>query len=93
MVRNIFKTAAILFLFFLSNSTQAQRLTIGEFTGVNFSNLHGNLTSGKWEPKTGPVVGLLAEYQLNKSFSVQSGVSYLAYYYELKTANYPVYYD
>jgi hypothetical protein len=93
MVRNIFKTAAILFLFFLSNSTQVQRLTIGEFSGVNFSNPHGNLTSGKWESKAGPTIGLLAEYRLNKSFSIQSGVSYLAYYYELKTVNYPVYYD
>ncbi len=75
----------------------AQRLSFGEYNGVNFSNLHGNLTTNKWLPKTGPTAGLFVEYNLNKSFSLQTEVGYVSNYYEMKTyssqPSYPIYYD
>lgn len=90
----------LLFCFFLALTSQvslAQRFSFGEYTGVNFSNLHGNLLSNKWLPKVGPNAGLFIEYSLNKSFSLQTEVDYVAFYYEMKTYNsqytVPTYYD
>jgi len=62
----------------------AQKLSVGEYTGMNFSNLHGNLTSNKWEAKTGPSAGFFAEYKLTRLFSVQAELGFLAQYYEYK---------
>jgi opacity protein-like surface antigen len=69
----------------ISPVSLAQRFSFGEYTGVNFSNLHGNLLSNKWLPKVGPNTGLFVEYSLNKSFSLQSEVDYITHYYEMKS--------
>jgi len=66
----------------------AQKLSFGEYSGINFSNLHGNLTSNKWMPKPGPTAGFLVEYKLNKSFTLQSEIGFLTNYYEMKTYEY-----
>lgn len=81
----------------ISATSSAQKLSFGEYTGVNFSNLHGNLLVNKWLPKTGQNTGLFVEYNFSKSFSLQAEASYLTHYYEMK--NYseqytgPIYYD
>jgi len=75
----------------------AQKYSFGEYTGVNFSNLHGNLLTNKWMPKVGPNAGLFLEYSLNKSFSLQTEVAYVTHYYEMKSyynqSTDPIYYD
>lgn len=75
-----------------SVSSFAQKLSFGEYTGINFSNLHGNLTSNKWEPKSGPSAGFFVEYNLGKTFSVQSEIDYISQYYEMKSYNQQNYY-
>jgi opacity protein-like surface antigen len=73
-----------LFVFFSGNA-YAQRFSFGGFSGINFSNVHGNLTSNKWLSKPGPSAGILVEYRLSKLFSLQSEVNFLQNYYEMKT--------
>ena len=64
----------------------AQKLTFGEYTGINFSNLHGNLTSNKWVSKPGPSAGFSVEYNLGKTlFSVQTEIGFINQYYEMKS--------
>ena len=62
----------------------SQKLSFGEYTGINFSNLHGNLTSNKWEAKAGPSAGFFAEYKLTRLFSIQAELGFLNQYYEYK---------
>lgn len=80
-----------------STIVSAQKFSFGEYSGVNFSNIHGNLLENKWIPKVGPNAGLFVEYSLNKSFSLQSEVGYISQYYEMKTYNNqyagPIYYN
>lgn len=68
----------------ISATSFAQKLSVGQFSGTNFSNLHGNLTVNKWEPKQGPSNGLFVEYDFSKLFSLQAEVNYLTHYYEEK---------
>jgi opacity protein-like surface antigen len=80
-----------------STTTLAQKLSFGQYTGINFSNFHGTLTTNKWVPKTGPNTALFVEYSLNRSISLQAEVGYAAHYYEMKTyisqPTYPIYYN
>jgi len=80
-----------------STTSLAQKLSFGQFTGINFSNFHGDLITNKWVPKTGPTAALFVEYNLNKSFSLQTEVGYVAHYYEMKPYHsqptYPIYYN
>ena len=66
----------------------AQKLSFGEFTGINFSNLYGNLTSKKWVPKAGLSSGFFMEYCLNRSFSVQTEIGLLTHHYGIKSYDY-----
>jgi len=70
----------------------AQKLSFGEYTGTNFSNLHGNLTTNKWVSKSGPSAGFFVEYNLGRLFSVQSEIGFISQYYEMKSYNQQNYY-
>lgn len=93
------KLTLIIFILIAVKSTivSAQKFSFGEYSGVNFSNVHGNLLGNKWLPKVGPNAGLFVEYSLNKFFSLQTEVGYISHYYEMKTYNNqytgPIYYD
>jgi len=80
-----------------STTSHAQKLSFGQYTGINFSNLHGDLITNKWVPKAGPTAALFVEYNLNRSFSLQTEVGYIAHYYEMKSYSrqptYPIYYN
>jgi len=80
-----------------STTSLAQKLSFGQYTGINFSNLHGDLITNRWVPKAGPTTALFVEYNLNRSFSLQTEVGYAAHYYEMKSyrsqQTYPTYYD
>ncbi len=67
-----------------SGIISGQRFTFGEFSGINFSNVHGKITTNKWESKPGASIGLTAQYRLGKSFYFQSELNYLTYYYQVK---------
>lgn len=85
MKKTLLTASICVLLTAISSISFAQRLSIGEFTGINFSNLHGNLISNKWVPKSGPNTGFFLEYSLNRSFSVQTEIGFLTYYYEMKS--------
>lgn len=91
MTRNLLHVSICVLLTILTTTTSAQKLSVGEYTGINFSNLHGYLTSNKWEPKAGPSAGFFAEYSLGRLFSVQTEVNFLTQYYEMKS--YRTFYD
>lgn len=80
-----------------STTSLAQKLSFGEYTGINFSNFHGNLITNKWVPKVGPDAALFVEYSLNQSFSLQAEAGYAAHYYEMEPYRsqpmYPIYYN
>ena len=79
-----------------SATSFAQKLSFGEYTGINFSNLHGNLTTNKWVSKPGPSAGFSVEYNLGRLFSVQSEIGFISQYYEMKSYDqkysYPIVY-
>ncbi|MDP3914307.1 MAG: outer membrane beta-barrel protein [Bacteroidota bacterium] len=92
MTKTIFILLLGVSLFMYPRETKAQRFTFGEYTGVNFSNLHGNLTSNKWESKAGPSAGFFIEYKLGRLFAVQSEIGFISQYYEMKTYEQKNYY-
>lgn len=75
-----------------SGSSLAQKFSVGEYYGINFSNLHGKLISDKWESKPGTSAGIVFEYDLFRTLALQSEVSYLKLYYERKSyqPDYPI---
>ena len=85
MKKNLLTVCICALLVNLSASSIAQKLSFGEYTGINFSNLHGNLTSNKWEPKAGPSAGFVVEYDVFRTFALQSEISFLKTYYEMKS--------
>jgi hypothetical protein len=93
MKRNLRTSFVCAILAAISVTSFAQRVSFGEYTGINFSNLHGNLTSNKWVSKPGPSAGFFVEYNLTRSFSVQTEIGFLTHYYEAKsyrTSNNPI---
>ncbi len=66
----------------------AQKLSFGGFSGTNFSNIHGNITSDKWLSKPGATTGIMIEYQFNRPFALQSGLEFTSNYYERKSYEY-----
>jgi hypothetical protein len=71
----------------------AQKISIAINSGVNYSDIHGQETGGKWRSKPGPLQGLNFEYSINKTFGVQTGINISTVYYEHKPTSYPwIYY-
>jgi hypothetical protein len=85
MKRNLRTSFVCAILAAISVTSFAQKVSFGEYTGINFSNLHGYLTSNKWASKPGPSAGFFVEYNLGRLFSVQTEIGYLSQYYEMKS--------
>ncbi|UCG28356.1 MAG: outer membrane beta-barrel protein, partial [Bacteroidales bacterium] len=79
---------SLVFLFSISSAVYSQKLIAGIMSGVNFSDIHGELTTGKWQSKPGPVTGLIIGYSFNKIITLQSGLDYSAIYYEYQPYRY-----
>jgi len=62
----------------------SQRFATGLTSGLNFSHIHGELTSGKWESQTGPAINMFFQYKLSRIFSLQTELDYTALYYQYK---------
>jgi len=89
------KTWFFLFLvLFCPSVSYSQKVTAGIYSGINFSDIHGQEPGGKWSAKPGPSEGIYLEYALNKSLGFQTGINYSSVYYEHRPVSYPViYYD
>ena len=72
-----YKVLTCLFLLVLCNSAgYPQTITTGLYSGVNFSDIHGQDFGGKWKSKPGPVQGFYLGWSLNKSLGIQTGINF-----------------
>ena len=79
-----------MFLLVLCNSVgYSQTITTGIYSGVNFSDIHGQDFGGKWKSKPGPVQGFYLNWSLNKSLGIQTGINFSTIYYEHITTSNP----
>jgi len=76
-------------IFFCSASGYSQKITTGIYSGVNFSDIHGQDIGGKWKAKSGPVQGFNLGYSFNRTIGIQTGINLSTVYYEHKTLAYP----
>jgi hypothetical protein len=81
-LKKIFTLAIICFAFITTENLNSQGLSIGAYSGVNISDIHGNDPNGKWRFMTGPVQGVSADYNLKRWFGLSTAVRYLSLYYE-----------
>ena len=85
---------AIAFLLLLTCSNEdvySQYFTAGIYSGMNFSNIHGQDFGGKWSSKPGPSEGFSLGYSFNRSLGFQTGLEYSSVYYEYRSYSYPYY--
>ena len=82
----------LLFLFLCYSVSYSQTFTTGIFSGINFSDIHGQDIGGKWKSKPGPSEGLSLGYTFNKTIGLQTGINFSTVYYEHKNIVYPIYY-
>jgi hypothetical protein len=75
------------FLLLVSSNTisYSQKISAGVYTGINYSDIHGQESSGRWYHKPGPVQGVYIEYSFNRYLGIQTGLNYSTVYYESKT--------
>jgi hypothetical protein len=77
------KPLFFLFLMLLCSSVgYSQTITTGIYSGVNFSDIHGQDFGGKWKSKPGPVQGFYLGWLMNKSLGIQTGINFSTVYYE-----------
>jgi hypothetical protein len=87
------KTRVFLFLIlFCSSVSYSQKITTDIYSGVNFSDIHGQDFGGKWQSKPGPVQGFYLGWLFNSSIGIQTGMNFSTVYYEHKTTYYPITY-
>jgi opacity protein-like surface antigen len=87
------KTWFLLFLvLFCSSVSYSQKLTTGIYSGVNFSDIHGEEIGGKWQSKPGPVQGLYLGWSFGKSLGIQTGMNFSTVYYEHRTTYSPIFF-
>lgn len=82
-----------LLILFCSTFSYGQNISTGLYSGVNFSNIHGEEAGGRWKTKPGPVQGFNLGYMFNKSLGIQTGLSFTTLYYEYKSQSnsyYPI---
>ncbi|HCM59215.1 MAG TPA: hypothetical protein DIS74_02345, partial [Bacteroidales bacterium] len=58
----------------------AQKLTLGAGSGINFSDIHNAEASGSWKPKPGPSAGLFVRWSMTPVLGLQTGLDYATVY-------------
>ena len=82
-----------LFILVLFNSAgYSQTITTGVYSGLNFSDIHGQDFGGKWKSKPGPAQGFNLGLLLNKSLGIQTGINFNTVYYEHIPSSHYMYY-
>lgn len=78
-----YRQLMLLFLLIIAyTAAYPQRFSIGAGSGFNFSDLHSTTTYGHWKNKPGPVAGLFADWKVNRTLGLHTGVDYSVVYYE-----------
>ncbi|MBK8881158.1 MAG: outer membrane beta-barrel protein [Bacteroidales bacterium] len=86
-MRTFFCLVCLLLLFNSNSVSYSQKLSYGIYSGVNFSDIHGQDNYGRWYHKPGPVQGISLEYSFNRYLGIQTGLNFSTIYYEAKTYN------
>jgi len=79
-----------------SSGCFSQNITTSVYSGINFSDIHGQDIGGKWVSKPGASEGLTIGYAFNKSIGIQSGIGFSSVNYEHRPlyGQYPyIFYD
>jgi hypothetical protein len=83
---------SFILIIFCHSVSYSQKITTGIYSGINFSDIHGQDFGGKWESKPGPLQGFYLGYSLSRSIGIQTGINFSTVYYEHKTTYYPYIY-
>lgn len=94
-MKKVFSFILLFFLFGFYSVCFSQRFEAGFYSGINYSDIHGQETGGKWLAKPGPAQGLNLGYSFNQVLGFQTGVNFSSVYYERKTnaVYWPIYFD
>ncbi len=71
-----------LVLLVINGHLYAQELSVGPVSGINFSNLRGDLIYDTWSAKTGPVGGIFARFSFGNWLALRSGAEFTSFYYQ-----------
>lgn len=82
MMRKICVFALSVLLSGICSLSYSQSFSAGIFSGVNFSDIHGNRSEGKWVFMPGTSQGIFVDYSFNKYLGVHTGVKYSTLYYK-----------
>lgn len=82
-----------LIFIFTSATGFSQGFSTGIYSGVNYSDIHGQYTGGKWDSKPGPASGINLGYSFTKTVGFQTGVNFSTVYYEHREMSYQSLYD
>ena len=81
----------LLLLFISELTVESQKLKAGFYSGVNFSDLHGQQFGGKWSPVAGPSEGVRLQYNFAGPLSLSAGLGFAGLNYKYTTYQYPIY--
>lgn len=86
-----FSRELVLIFFFsaLGITANSQRFKAGFYSGINFSDIHGQEYGGKWSSISGPSAGLSFKYNFLKPFTLVTGVGYSGINYKYTPYSYP----
>lgn len=90
------KWSLLLLALCFSSLCFSQGFTASVYSGINFSDIHGQPVGGKWVSKPGASEGFTIGYSFNKSIGIQSGIGFSVVSYEYRTSYYQYpypYYD
>ena len=71
--------------------SKAQELSFGPVSGINFSNLRGEMNYNTWSAKPGPVNGIFTKITLGNWLALRTGAEFTSFNYQKKW-NYSNYY-
>lgn len=95
-MKNLKSWPLLLLALSFSSGCFSQNITTSVYSGINFSDIHGQDIGGKWVSKPGASEGLTIGYAFNKSIGIQSGIGFSSVNYEHRPlyGQYPyIFYD
>jgi opacity protein-like surface antigen len=87
-MKHIIIVLSIVALFGYSLPGYPQKFTTGLISGINFSNLHGELTTGRWQSKPGPISGIFFNYSFKPLLTFQTELDFTALSYDYQGYQY-----
>ncbi|MFN8239130.1 MAG: hypothetical protein U0X39_00005, partial [Bacteroidales bacterium] len=83
-MKHLHGLAFILIVLLSCRPLAAQRLSTSLNSGINVSDIHGNIEAGKWVFNPGPVQNLTLKYSITSNISLSTGLGMSSVYYNFK---------